>query len=249
MQKSALMETLNYRSMVKVIQRSRSVHMLSHSNTPLCQNLVFQCQRAKTIFPDSNSWWKYNFDIDVKGQGHRGYECTWHLILWWYTHMPNIVPLCQRTKSCGPNTKPMVNIISGLWIYATRSFMVIDPCAKYGKPMSNKKTVMGQIRKHVKNPVNWTLRSKGNIILGSWMYVTHCLVVIHPCAKYGQPTSNQNKVMGTNLPERRTDRRTDKRTDRVNPIYPPWTSFTVGIISICSNSIHNACIKVHKVGL
>ena len=100
------METLNYRSMVKVIQRSRSVHMLSHSNTPLYQNLVFQCQRAKTIFPDSNSWWKYNFDIDVKGQGHRGYECTWHLILWWYTHMPNIVPLCQRTKSCGPNTKP-----------------------------------------------------------------------------------------------------------------------------------------------
>ena len=94
-------------------------------------------------------------------------------------------------------------------IYATCSFMVIDPCAKYGMPMSNKKRVMGQTRKHVKNPVNWTLRSKGNIILGSCMYVTHCLVVIHPWAKYSKPTSKQNKVKGRTQICRQTDRQSD----------------------------------------
>ena len=25
--------------------------------------------KSKDILPDSNSWWKYNFDIEVKGQG------------------------------------------------------------------------------------------------------------------------------------------------------------------------------------
>ena len=26
--------------------------------------------KSKHILPDSNSLWKYNFDIEVKGQGH-----------------------------------------------------------------------------------------------------------------------------------------------------------------------------------
>ena len=25
---------------------------------------------SKNIFPDSNPWWKYNFDIEIKVQGH-----------------------------------------------------------------------------------------------------------------------------------------------------------------------------------
>ena len=29
--------------------------------------------KNKDILPDSNSWCKYNFDIEVKGQGHK---CT-----------------------------------------------------------------------------------------------------------------------------------------------------------------------------
>ena len=45
-------------------------------------------------------------------------------------------------------------------------------------------------------PLILTLRSKVNIESGSWMYATHCLMVIHPCAKYGKPMSNHKKFMG-----------------------------------------------------
>ena len=27
--------------------------------------------KSKYILSDSNPWWKYNFDIEVKGQGHK----------------------------------------------------------------------------------------------------------------------------------------------------------------------------------
>ena len=47
--------------------------------------------KSKGILPDSNSWWKYNFDIEVKGQGHK---CTRHILPWWYTRVPNKVWLC-----------------------------------------------------------------------------------------------------------------------------------------------------------
>ena len=43
----------------------------------------------------------------------------------------------------------------------------IDACAKYGKPMANQKIVISWIRKHVKNPINLTLRSKVNVVFGS----------------------------------------------------------------------------------
>ena len=43
---------------------------MSHGNTPICKNLVCLCQRAKTSCQIQNSLWKYNFDIDAKGQGH-----------------------------------------------------------------------------------------------------------------------------------------------------------------------------------
>ena len=36
---------------------------------------------------------------------------------------------------------------------------------------------------HVVNSINLTLRSKVNVVSGSWMYLTHPLMVIDPCAK------------------------------------------------------------------
>ena len=42
--------------------------------------------------------------------------------------------------------------------------MVIEAYAKYDKPMSNQKIVMGQKRKHVIHPVNLILRSKVNVV-------------------------------------------------------------------------------------
>ena len=57
-----------------------------------------------------------------------------------------------------------------IWIMNVRDthrLMVIHPCAKYGKPMSNQKKVMGRTRKHVKKPINLTLRSKFKVVSGS----------------------------------------------------------------------------------
>ena len=112
-------------------------------------------------------------------------------------------------------------------MYATHHTMVMHSCAKHsvtvlqhvhvknGKSLSKKTEVTGQTQIHVKNSVNLTLRSKINVVLGSWMYTTHRLIVIHPCVKYGKTMSKQNKVMG------RTRICTDRRTDKVISIYPP----------------------------
>ena len=52
-------------------------------------------------------------------------------------------------------------------------------------------------------------------------FATHVLMVMHPCAKYGKPMSNQKKVIGRTrlITDRWTDRQT--QTGRVIPIYPP----------------------------
>ena len=47
-----------------------------------------------------------------------------------------------------------------------------------------------------KNLVNLTLRSKINVVLGSWMYTTHRLTVVHLCAKFDKQMSNRKKGMG-----------------------------------------------------
>ena len=121
--------------------------------------------------------------------------------------------------------------------------MVITQCTKYGKPVSNQKIVMGQTEKHVKNSINWethapnmvsqcqtkknvmgqtrnvktpiklTFRSKFKVVSGSWMYLTHPLMVIQPCAKYGKPMSNQRKVMDWTQISTQMDRWTDRWTD------------------------------------
>ena len=87
-------------------------------------------------------------------------------------------------------------------MYATHPLIVIHPCAKYGKPMS-KQNVIGHTRKHVKNPINLTLRSKINVVSGS----TLSLIVIHPNVKYGKP------ILNTNL-HRQTEGQTDRQMDR-----------------------------------
>ena len=71
-----------------------------------------------------------------------------------------------------------VNIELWIWMYVSHLLMVIDPCAKYGKPMSNQKIVLVLTRKHAKNPINLTLRSKFKVVSGyecsqhivSWWY-------------------------------------------------------------------------------
>ena len=58
------------------------------------------------VCQDTNSGWKYHFDIKAKGQGHRGHEYMRHIFPWWKTNVPNMVWLCHRTKKLWPNIKP-----------------------------------------------------------------------------------------------------------------------------------------------
>ena len=62
------------------------------------------------------------------------------------------------------------------------------------------------------------------IVSGSWRYMTHCLMVINPCAKYGITMSkwkNQSraKYESTQTNGRRNGQ-TDKRMEKVITIYP-----------------------------
>ena len=67
-------------------------------------NIVCLCQRAnlRQSCQDTNSWWKYNFDIEVNGQGQTKDMDVRDTS----SHMPYMVWLCQRTKKLGPKTKP-----------------------------------------------------------------------------------------------------------------------------------------------
>ena len=140
-------------------------------------NKVWLCQRTRKVRPEQ-SLKPYKFDIEVEGQGH--------------IRIMNVLdtsslgdrPICQiwyanvkanRSYRLDMKTwqKPIkltwrskVNIQSGSWMYTTHRLMVIHPCAKYGRPMSNQKKVMGRTRKHVKNPINLTLRSKFKVVSG-----------------------------------------------------------------------------------
>ena len=79
---------------------------MSHGDTPNMQNLVFLCQRPKTILPDSDLLWIRKYKFRYWGQrSYRGHECTRHIVTWWYTHVSNIVWPCQRTKKLWPEHK------------------------------------------------------------------------------------------------------------------------------------------------
>ena len=47
-----------------------NVHsMLSHGDTPMCQIWYAYVKKQRRFCRDTHSWWKYNFDIETKGQG------------------------------------------------------------------------------------------------------------------------------------------------------------------------------------
>ena len=99
------------------------------------------------------------------------------------SHVKNPINLTLGSK---------VDVVLGLWMYATYPLMVIDPCSKHGKQMSKQTEVTGRTWRHVKNLIYLTLRSKVKVVSGSWMYITHPLIVINKCATYLPPTANLN---------------------------------------------------------
>ena len=138
-------------------------------------------------------------NLTLRSMSYQDHECTWHILSWCANVKANrSYRLDMKTwqKPINLTLRSKVNIELGTWMYVSHLLMVIDPRTKYGKPMSNQKIVMGRTQKNFKNPIDFTLRSKFKVVSGSWMYATHRLMVIHPCAKYGIPKSNQKKVMG-----------------------------------------------------
>ena len=105
-----------------------------------------------------------------------------------------------RTQS---HVKTPINLTWGSKGQCRIGIMEIDPCAKYDMPVSNRR--YGLNMKKSQNPINLTLRSKVNVVSGSRMYVTHCLIVIHPWAKYDMPMLDRNLHRQTDQTDRQID--------------------------------------------
>ena len=132
----------------------------------------------------------------------------------------NLVCLCQcQTQIHGESIililRWKVMVIKSSWMYTTHRTIVRHSRAKQNMTMSKDKKAEAWTQSHVINPINLTLRSKVNVVSGSWMCATHHLMVIYPWAKYGKSLSNQTKVIGL----KRIC--TDRWTDKVITIYPP----------------------------
>ena len=79
--------------------------------------------------------------------------------------------------------------------YMIHCRMMMHPYAKYRMPMAKNKEFMARTRIHVKKLIFLISRSKVKVIQRSSIYMTHRLIVIHPYAKYGMPTSKNKEVM------------------------------------------------------
>ena len=98
----------------------------------------------------------------------------------------NLVWLWQREKTSCQTQIPdknmilllrsKVKVIQSSWMYATHRTMVIHSRAKQNMTMSKDKKSEAWTQSHFINPINLTLRSKVNIVSGSWMYLTHLLI-------------------------------------------------------------------------
>ena len=164
--------------------------------------------KSKDILPRSNSLWKYNLDIEVKGQGH--------------TELTNVTSHHVDTLTC----RTKFDYVKGQtrWVLNTKS---------WHKPYKFDVEVKGQGRIRIMNVLDtssygdrsmcqiWYANIKANRSYRSdmrkwqayknelevegqhriWiMYTTHRLMVIYPCAKYGKPMSIQKKLLAGQNP-------------------------------------------------
>ena len=175
--------------------------MLSHGDTPICQNFVCLCQRAKTFCQTQihgeniililRSKVKV---INVRDTLYHGDTLTCQTK---YDYVKGQKSLVLNTKQCHKPYKFDLEVkVQGF----IRIMNVLDTSSHGDRPIcqiwyANVKANRSY-RSYMKTwqkPLNLTLRSKVNIESGSWMYATHCLMVIHPCAKYGKPMSNHKQ--------------------------------------------------------
>ena len=183
-QKSWGLNTKYVKIIIKLTMRSK-VNVVSGSLMYVSHLLmvITQCAKYGKPVSNKNSYWPdtktrkknpYKFDLEFKVRGR-------------------ILIMNVRDTSSGGDT----------------------PTCKIWWAKVKPKTVMGHTRKHFKNPINLTFKSKFKVVSELWMYVTYRLMVIHPCAKYDKPMSNQKKVMGRTwiCTDRLTNRQTDRQTE------------------------------------
>ena len=93
-------------------------------------NMVSQCQSKKKLWAGHENMSKTLY-FSSWGQSSRLYldhECTRHIVLWWYTHVPNMVGQCQTKKKImsriqnhvknpiNLTLRSMFKVVFGLWI-------------------------------------------------------------------------------------------------------------------------------------
>ena len=157
--------------------------MLSHGDTPTCQNFVCLCQRAKTFCQTQIHGENIILMLRSKVKVINVHSCA-----------KQSMTILKDKKAKSWTQSNVINPIN----LTLRIMNVLDTSSHGDRPIcqfwyANVKANRSY-RPYMETwqkPLNLTLRSKVNIESGSWMYATHCLMVKHPCAKYGKLMSIQ----------------------------------------------------------
>ena len=119
----------------------------------------------------------------------------------WYAYFKeqrHFARLKLMVKIYNFSLRSIVKVRKSPRMYATHRTMVIHSLAKQSITMSKDKKAGNWTQSHVINPINLTSRSMLKVVnvSGSWMYLTHPLMAIDPCAKYGLQMSKLTEVKG-----------------------------------------------------
>ena len=144
-----------------------NVHnMLSYCDLPVCQNLLCMCQRAKS----KDNLARLKFMVNIKIFILRSIVKVLHRSWIYATHRTIVVHSSAKHRMNMSKDKKVlarkqshvinplnltlrskVNVVSGLWMYVTYPFIVIDPCARYQMPLSKQTELTGLTRRQDKN--------------------------------------------------------------------------------------------------
>ena len=119
-----------------------------YGDRPMCQIWSANIKLKNSYGPDKRTCKKqYIFEVKVHDRiwimnvRNTLYYGDTLMCQIWYAKVKPTKSYVQDTKTCQNPLKLdlEVKVLGRIWMYATHLLMVIDPCAKYCKPMSNKK--------------------------------------------------------------------------------------------------------------
>ena len=110
------------------------------------------------------------------------HEITWHIV----PHLKRGRTMLKDKKAVARTQSYIINSKSYRNVGDTSSHDKRPMCQIWLTNVKSKIKNFGRTRIHVKILINLILRELVNVLSGSWMYVTHLLMVIDPCDKYGK---------------------------------------------------------------